>query len=102
MIKLECVLCTAVYTEHDVAILNFFPATRVCWVCYRKLQKSPFKVSCFGKKSKDGNLGFDNMAVECREYCPDRRLCPKFANKDLIKLHKQLKTEVVVTEHKEE
>ena len=78
---LECVLCEAQFSETDIESYSFFPQTRICYKCYRKLQKAPYIVSCFGKKTESSiKLGFDPNAHECRELCPDRKLCPHFAN----------------------
>jgi len=95
-IQFECLLCNELFTEIDIINFRFFIATRVCYTCYRSLQKSPFSYSCFGKKSDDKYLGYDSLAHECRELCPDRKICPGFVNKKLIKLRKLAEAETVV------
>lgn len=96
--KLECILCPELFSEYDILNNRFFPETRVCYNCYLKLQKSSYDISCFGKKTKNSNLGFDQMAVECREYCPDRKLCPKFIKDKFIQVTKiEAKPKEVVT-----
>lgn len=76
---LECITCDELYTEIDVENFRFFPSTGVCYNCYRAMQKADTSISCFGKQ-------YDALANECRELCPDRKLCPSFANKKFIKL----------------
>jgi hypothetical protein len=97
--QLECVLCEGLYTEEDVLSLLFFSSTRVCYKCYKKLYKAKEAISCFGKQ-------YDGNAVECRELCPDRKVCPKFFSGKIFKYRNKLeaktdlvhiKTETIVT-----
>lgn len=95
-VQLECVLCSELYSEIDIANFRYFVATRVCYTCYRSLQKAPFNVSCFGKRKDSKHLGYDSLAHECRELCPDRRVCPGFASGKYPTLRKLAEAETVV------
>lgn len=97
--KLECVLCESLYSEEDILNLLFFSSTRICFKCYKKLFKVKDSISCFGKT-------YDGNAVECRELCPDRKICPKFFTGKIFKYRRrlekqtdlvQIKAEIVVT-----
>lgn len=80
---LECVECGEKYSEDDVFNLNYFPQTRVCFKCYQNKQRAPFTTTCFGKRSKGKQYGYDPMAIECRQQCPDRKICQQFVSKDM-------------------
>ncbi len=94
-VQLECVLCNEFYTEIDIENFRFFPSTRVCYNCYRQMQKQDYAISCFGKKTEDKKLGYNGMAEECRELCPDRRICPNFVNRKYIRLRVLAEQETV-------
>ena len=85
----DCVLCDGQFTEVDIANFIFFPSTRICYKCYRKMQKTATAISCFGKQ-------FDIMAEECRSLCPDRKLCPGFSSGKFVRLRKLAESTVVV------
>jgi hypothetical protein len=88
--KLECVLCENLFSEEDIYQFLFFSATRICYKCYKKLFKVKTYISCFGKQ-------YSSNAVECRELCPDRKICPKFFTGKIFKLRKKAenKTELI-------
>lgn len=50
----------------DVSVLGFDPRTMTCAGCLQQLYKS--SDNCFGKR-------YDGTAVECRQFCMDRKLC---------------------------
>ena len=87
-VQLECVLCDHLFSEGDIQNFLFFPQTRICYNCYRKMQKADPAISCFGKQ-------FDVMAEECRSLCPDRKLCPGFQKGRYIRLRKAAESETV-------
>jgi hypothetical protein len=86
-LQAECVLCETLYTEEDILSLLFFSATRICYRCYKKLYRSDKSISCFGKQ-------YDPMALECRELCPDRKICPKFFTGKIFKLRKRFESKI--------
>ena len=63
----------------QVRMGEYFAETGICWACYRKRQKRP--ELCFGKRTKGIVLGYDKEAIECREFCPDRKVCVRFLEK---------------------
>jgi hypothetical protein len=81
---LECTCCRARFEEDDVRALRFFASTSICLECYKRGQAAPYALWCFGKPNvigKSGRIvqfGFDVQAEECREQCPDRKLCELF------------------------
>jgi len=92
----ECVLCSYPYSELDIFNHLFFIETRICYKCYRKMQKADYSISCFGKYTDGKNLGYTSLSEDCRSLCPDRRLCPLFANREIIKLRKTAEKETEV------
>ena len=81
---LECVLCRKRFRESDVRALLYFPSTRGCRSCYKHGQDAPYSAWCFGKPVIVGpngrvlEYGYNEKARECREECPDRKICPMF------------------------
>jgi len=67
-----------------VRTLSYFPSTRVCRSCYKRGQDAPYSAWCFGKPVIVGpngrvlEYGYNEKARECREECPDRKICPIF------------------------
>ncbi len=82
---IECLTCRERYSREDVLSGLYQITTKVCGECYSKMQASPHTVSCFGKTTAvqlDGTrlLGYDPDARECRELCPDAKLCASVAD----------------------
>ena len=82
---LECLICRARYSREDVLNGLYQLATKVCSLCYGRMQASPHASGCFGKTDMiqiDGTrlLGYSPDAVECRDLCPDRTLCASVAD----------------------
>jgi len=64
-----CILCGTLYTPEDVGELVLI-TTGVCLICYAAGRAAPSSQWCFGKPEK-----YDADAAECRELCPDRKIC---------------------------
>jgi hypothetical protein len=81
---LECVLCAKRFTEQDVQFRRYFASTQVCRACYERGQRASFAVWCFGKLNvlaPSGEVleyGYDAVAEECAQECPDRGICRLF------------------------
>jgi len=95
---LRCLLCGEKYTEEDVRTLTFFPETSGCYDCYRRMSKSPFSRTCFGKLNVVSNgtikhFGYDpQVSLDCSFHCPHRKVCKLFAEKRIKKLRAKLLT----------
>lgn len=81
----RCFVCGDSFSQQDVELYNFFRSTKTCFQCYWKGKKEDHQVWCFGKRNKVNRAGrvvrwgYDgNEHVECREECPDRKICPLF------------------------
>lgn len=81
-ILLVCRLCAKMFSVREMLEGGLEPETGICRECYRKLQMETG--TCFGKKTVGKRLGYDEEAVECREFCPDKRLCKSFVEKNAI------------------
>ena len=79
--SIDCVLCQLPFTLEDVRKKNFFLDSGVCYACYKKMFKLPSDISCFGKE-------YSPLAFECKQLCPDRKICPLFQSKEIKKLRK--------------
>ena len=84
---LSCVLCEKKFSESDIENLEFFPEQMICFSCYEKGRKKDHRTWCFGKKNVTGSsgnvvlYGYDPQAsLDCRKYCPDRKVCFLFAS----------------------
>ncbi len=82
---LECVVCTERYSREDVLSGLYQITTKVCSLCYERMQASPHKVNCFGKSDVillDGTRlrGYSRTSHECQNLCPDRALCASVAD----------------------
>jgi hypothetical protein len=80
--SLECLRCTERYSKKDILEGRYWLETLICSKCYMNMQRAPHSVSCFGKPSvmiSDVKKiqGFDLEMIECRELCPDRKICEK-------------------------
>ena len=76
---LRCTQCRQQFSEEDVLAYNYFVQNGLCYQCCEAMRKAPVKQSCFGKKRK-----YDSDALECRDLCPDRKVCPMFVNGSII------------------
>ena len=77
---LECLLCFERYSVKQILAGEYQLETMICSYCYAKMQQAPYEKSCFGKPSQMINgvkkhLGYNPLAPECRERCPDRNVC---------------------------
>ena len=77
----ECVECGESYTKKDVLEGRYFPRTRVCRRCYRKMAKAHPKIFCFGKEVKGKLPGFSEKNEVCQKLCPDKEVCEQFIEK---------------------
>lgn len=84
--ELECGRCQHRFSEHDVCCYRFFPDNHLCYKCCKELQRADHKVSCFGKLTVGKRLGYERSAIECKELCPDRRVCVMFAEGSVVKM----------------
>lgn len=66
---LYCLLCSKRFSILDVRAGDYVPETQICIISYREMAQDP--ASCFGKQ-------YDETAVECREFCPDRSVCKEW------------------------
>jgi hypothetical protein len=77
---LWCLLCGKRFSIADANDGQYFAETGICRSCYQKLQKD--RSTCFGKIDvgvPEGRvLGYDEAAIECREFCEDRKICQQF------------------------
>jgi hypothetical protein len=77
---LECVECSRLFCKEDVLAGLYRLETMICSYCYARHQQQPHHVSCFGKPTirlHDGSLllGYNPKAIECKEWCLDRKVC---------------------------
>lgn len=86
LVRLECVLCHAPFTQEDILKFNYFFENGLCYQCCRKLYKLPKAVSCFGKR-------YSALALECKKICPDRKVCPLFQSKEIREMRKEALTD---------
>lgn len=77
---LECVVCSAEYTIRDVQKERYFPQTRVCRKCYKKMTSSHPKIWCFGKVASSKLPGYSLDNEICQKVCPDKTICEMFVN----------------------
>jgi len=80
--SLECLRCMERYSKKDILEGRYWLETLICSKCYLSMQKAPHSISCFGKPSiaiseTKKIQGFDLDMIECRELCPDRKICEK-------------------------
>lgn len=81
---LKCVICNGSYGKGDVEEGKFSPDTLVCLSCYESMANAPRAMSCFGKgtiiiqATGERKLGYDPRAQECKDLCPDRKICVRF------------------------
>jgi hypothetical protein len=66
---LACLLCSKKYSIVDIRNGRYFPETGICIMCYRRMAKDDG--TCFAKQ-------YDASAIECHEFCPDRRVCKEW------------------------
>jgi hypothetical protein len=81
---LECGSCHSLFKEGAVTVFRFFPDNQLCWQCCVRLYKAPVTVSCFGKVNTDKVHGYDSNTLSCSQLCPDRKVCPMFADESIF------------------
>ena len=81
----RCVVCGGKFSQEDVKLYLFFRSTKTCFGCYWEGKKKDHRTWCFGKRNKINKAGrivrwgYNNLEhVECRDECPDRKICPLF------------------------
>lgn len=77
----RCLLCNGRFCLKDVG-KEFFPSTSICAKCYETGQQS--ENWCFGKTDIRDNgrtvqFGYNASSFECKQECPDRKICKVFA-----------------------
>lgn len=73
---LWCLLCGTRFGMISLLDGTYLADTGICKTCYRKMQED--QGTCFGKKSEGRVLGYDEEAIECNEFCPDKKVCRSF------------------------
>jgi len=91
--SVECILCRRSFTEVDILGYRYFIESGICEQCYKKMQALPASISCFGK---NGKHGYDPISRECKQLCPDRKVCPMFLGSRLQRLKRET-TEAIVS-----
>lgn len=91
---LECVECGGQFSIAAIRENRFFVSTMTCKACYRKLQRSPSDVSCFGKVKTLKHEGRSDDDIECKLHCPDRAVCSDFT-KGRIKMSEKKAVDTV-------
>ena len=86
---LECLLCKERYSQEDIKQGLYQISTFICSTCYRRRQRMPYEKSCFGKPSiifngKYIHYGYSEEQPECKSLCPDRIVCRRIAQGQLI------------------
>ena len=82
---MECRLCSRKFSDDDRRALDYFSDVGICFDCLEKGKKKPASVWCFGKK--ECYNPYDPKNRSCTEWCPDRRVCPLFADGSIYRLH---------------
>ena len=77
----ECLLCFNRYSRHSFDTGGFYVSSGVCADCYKKMQKQPIEISCFGKLPVLKKHGYDADNIACSTICPDRQACAHFVSK---------------------
>jgi hypothetical protein len=77
----ECVECTERYSKLDAERRRYFPLTKVCRNCYRKMAKAQPKIWCFGKEASGRLPGYSTDNEVCQKVCPDKEVCLQFINR---------------------
>lgn len=81
LLLLECLLCRNKFTVDAVQQKQYFLETLICAACYKKGQKLPASVWCFGKLAAKNSPGYSEENVECVQICPDKKICKSFVRK---------------------
>jgi len=76
---LWCLLCGARFGIEDVQDGRYLAETGICKGCYDGMQRSG--KTCFGKETKGSRLGYDEKAIECQEFCKDRKICRDYVKR---------------------
>ena len=63
---------------------RFFVGPMTCRACFRKLQKQPSEISCFGKPKRAGKEGYSPVDIECRVHCADKAVCARFVKEKIM------------------
>jgi len=78
----ECVECSREYSKQDAQKGRYFPSTRVCRQCYKKMVKADRKIWCFGKKATRKLSGYSPENEVCNSLCPDKNICLYFIHRN--------------------
>lgn len=85
---LECLLCTLRFSIDDILSGAYNIETFICSLCYAEMQQKPHEQNCFGKPtfiltSGKHALGYEPIAKECQDVCPDRMICKRIVYPNL-------------------
>jgi len=78
---LKCLICDEAFTLLDVRAGSYVGATGICIWCYLEMKEDTS--TCFGKETVGKVLGYDQEAIECQTFCPDKEVCQEFV-KDTV------------------
>lgn len=73
---LWCLVCNEKFSIEDVSAGRYEAETGICTSCYKRMARD--EKTCFGEETSDARYGYDEKTFECRDFCPDRRICKAF------------------------